>query len=84
MRERRDWRWHRQGWRRHLVFGCCAAFVARVLLQMLLFWHRKITWVEVLAEAGGRERREPRNSKGELGKQSTAMLATRNRAPVLR
>ena len=41
-----------QAWRRHLVMGCCAAFVARVLLQMLLFWHRRITWVEVVAEAG--------------------------------
>ena len=44
--------WSRQAWRRHLVMGCCTAFVARVLLQMLLFWHRRITWVEVVVEAG--------------------------------
>ena len=27
-------------------------FVARVLVQMVIFWHRRISWTEALAEAG--------------------------------
>merc|ERR1711933_539435 len=34
-----------------LLFG--AIFIGRILLQMSLFWHRDLLWVEVFAEAGG-------------------------------
>jgi len=39
-------------WRRHLCFGCAVVFIGRITVQMALFWHRRITWNEALAEAG--------------------------------
>ena len=39
--------------RETFCWWCSVTFVARVLTQMLFFWHRRISWVgEVLAEAG--------------------------------
>ena len=39
--------------RNALCWWCSVTFVARVLTQMLFFWHRRISWTgEVLAEAG--------------------------------
>jgi protein-S-isoprenylcysteine O-methyltransferase Ste14 len=43
---------HHDRWRRHLAFSCSIVFVGRVLLQMCVFWHRRITWTEAIAEAG--------------------------------
>jgi len=39
--------------RRVLVFLYAAVFTWRVMVQMLYFWHRKVSWVEVIFEAGG-------------------------------
>lgn len=40
------------GWRKRLVMACSVVFVTRVVFQMFVFWHRRILWTEVLAEAG--------------------------------
>jgi hypothetical protein len=39
--------------RREICFTFGVVFVARVLVQMFVFWHRRIAWTEVFAEAGG-------------------------------
>lgn len=39
--------------REWLCLVCGATFIARILVQMGLFWHREISWIEVFAEAGG-------------------------------
>eukprot|EP00729_Bicosta_minor_P022756 gene22756-29437_t len=39
--------------RRILVFVYAVVFIWRVMVQMLYFWHRKVSWVEVIFEAGG-------------------------------
>jgi len=39
--------------RRSAVVFCTALFVARVVLQMAVFWSRSIPWKEVVFEAGG-------------------------------
>lgn len=39
--------------RREMCFAFGVIFVARVLVQMFMFWHRKLSWIEVFAEAGG-------------------------------
>eukprot|EP00746_Dinoflagellata_sp_MGD_P147931 gnl/MRDRNA2_/MRDRNA2_80233_c1_seq1.p1 gnl/MRDRNA2_/MRDRNA2_80233_c1~~gnl/MRDRNA2_/MRDRNA2_80233_c1_seq1.p1 ORF type:complete len:129 (-),score=8.79 gnl/MRDRNA2_/MRDRNA2_80233_c1_seq1:220-606(-) len=36
-----------------LCILCGMVFVGRVMLQMMVFWSRQISWVEVFAEAGG-------------------------------
>lgn len=38
--------------REWLCLFCGAGFIARVLLQMAVFWRRSISWVEVFAETG--------------------------------
>ena len=39
--------------RRILGFLYAVVFTWRVMVQMLYFWHRKVSWVEVIFEAGG-------------------------------
>jgi hypothetical protein len=39
--------------RRKVVFAYGLLFIARITIQMFCFWHRRIGWVEVFAEAGG-------------------------------
>jgi len=39
--------------RYNTCFLFAVVFVARVILQMVFFWNRSISWIEVFAEAGG-------------------------------
>ena len=39
--------------RRQAVILYSSIFIARILVQMAFFWHRRILWTEVWAEAGG-------------------------------